>query len=230
MIAVGWYRIAVSIIGDRAEPTVIKILDQVLGLPAIVVYLIVGSLVFAEDAMLLGFVVPGETAAVLGGVAASRGHVSLALMCGVATVAAIIGDSVGYTVGLHFGGRLLSMRPLRRRERRIDAVRATLARSGGPAVFLGRFVAFVRSAMPFLAGTSRMRYSRFLAYDAAACLVWSVGSVLLGYLAGGSYAAVERTFGRATALLFAAAAAIGAIGWYIRQHRRGYHRADMDSA
>jgi len=76
---------------------------------------------------------------------------------------------------------------------RIDAARAVLARRGGRAVFLGRFVAFLRAVMPFLAGTSHMRYWRFLAYNAAGGLVWGIGCVLLDYLAGNSYAAIERT-------------------------------------
>jgi membrane protein DedA with SNARE-associated domain len=65
--------------------------------------------------------------------------------------------------------------------------------------------------MPFLAGTYRMRYPRFLAYNAAGGLVWGVGSVLLGFLAGNSYAAIEKTFGRAVALIAAALVVAGLI-------------------
>ena len=125
------------------------ILDQVLGLQGPVVYLIVGLLVFAEDAVFVGFVLPSETAAVLGGIAASRSHVSLTLMCILVVVAAIAGDSVGYGIGVRSGTRLLADKAWRRRAKRIDAARATLARRGGPAVFGSRFVAFLRAAMPF---------------------------------------------------------------------------------
>lgn len=197
-----------------------KILDQVLGLHGPVVYLIVGLLVFAEDALFVGFVLPGETAAILGGVAASRHNVSLALMCVTVVLAAIVGDSLGYEIGARYGTRLLSLKVLRRRKDRIDAARATLARRGGPAVFGGRFVALLRAVMPFLAGTSHMRYPRFLAYNAAGGLAWGIGSVLLGYLAGNSYTAVEHTFGRATALIAAALVVIAILVWSIRRHRR----------
>jgi membrane protein DedA with SNARE-associated domain len=199
---------------------VTKILDQLLGLHGAVVYLIVGVLVFAEDALFVGFVLPGETAAILGGVAASRGNVSVTLMCVIAVFAAIVGDSVGYEIGARYGTRLLSLRVLRRRGERIDAARATLARRGGPAVFGGRFVAFLRAVMPFLAGTSHMRYRRFLAYNAAGGLAWGLGSVLLGYLAGNSYTAIEKTFGRAVGLVAAALVVIGVIVWSVRRHRR----------
>src|SRR5258708_7544195 len=87
-----------------------QILDQILSAPAWAVYLVVGLLVFAEDALFVGFVLPGETAAVLGGVAASRGHVDVFAMCLIVVGAAIIGDSVGYAVGRHFGPRVLQVR------------------------------------------------------------------------------------------------------------------------
>jgi membrane-associated protein len=195
-------------------------LDQLLGLHGTIVYLIVGLLVFAEDALFVGFVLPGETAAILGGVAASRGHVSLILMTAVVVLSAVVGDSVGYEIGARYGTRLLSVRVLRRRAARIGAARATLARRGGPAVFAGRFVAFLRAVMPFLAGISRMRYRRFLAYNATGGLAWGLGCVLLGYLAGNSYAAIERTFGTAAALAAAALALFGIVFWSIRRHRQ----------
>jgi membrane protein DedA with SNARE-associated domain len=99
-----------------------------------------------------------------------------------------------------------------------------LARRGGPAVFLGRFVAFLRAIMPFLAGTSRMPFRRFLAYNAAGGLTWGVGSVLLGYLAGNSYTTIEKTFGRIAALAAAALVLAGILAWRIRRHRRDRDR------
>jgi membrane-associated protein len=197
-----------------------KILDQLLGLHGTIVYLIVGLLVFAEDALFVGFVIPGETAAILGGVAASRQQVSVVAMCAVVVLAAIVGDSVGYEIGARYGARLLSLRILRRRKDRIDAARVTLARRGGPAVVGGRFVAFLRAVMPFLAGASHMRYRRFLAYNAAGGLVWGTGSVLLGYLAGNSYTTLEHTFGRATAIIAAALVVAGLVVWSFRRHNR----------
>ncbi|MDT5025315.1 MAG: rane-associated protein [Micromonosporaceae bacterium] len=196
-----------------------RILNQLLGLHGVVVYVIVGGLVFAEDALFIGFLLPGETAAILGGVAASRGNVSVTVVCLVVVVAAIVGDSVGYEIGARYGTRLLSLRILRRRQDRIDAARETLARRGGPAVFVGRYVAFLRAVIPFLCGISHMPYWRFLAFNAAGGLTWGIGSVLVGYLAGNSYAAIERTFGRAVALVVAALVVIGLVVWIIRRHR-----------
>jgi membrane-associated protein len=198
---------------------VTRILGQLLGLHGVVVYVLVGVLVFAEDALFIGFLLPGETAAIIGGVAASRGNVSLTLMCFVVVVAAIVGDSIGYEIGARYGTRVLSLRALRRRQSRIDAARATLASRGGPAVFIGRFVAFLRAIMPFLAGLSHMPYPRFLALNAAGGVIWGIGSVLLGYLAGNSYTVIERTFGRTVAVIAAAVVVVGLVVWSIRRHR-----------
>ena len=73
-----------------------RLVDPILNLHGLPAYAIVALLAFGEAAFLLGFVLPGETAVILGGVLAYRGHVSLPVIIIVATVAAITGDSVGY--------------------------------------------------------------------------------------------------------------------------------------
>ena len=72
-----------------------SLIDHILGVPGVLVYVLVGLLVFAEDALFVGFVIPGETAAVLGGVAASRGHVTPPLMIRIVGVAPRGGDTRG---------------------------------------------------------------------------------------------------------------------------------------
>jgi membrane-associated protein len=195
------------------------LLSRLQDLPAAAVYAIVGLLVFAEDALFIGFVLPAETAAILGGVSASLGHVPLPGIAGVVVAAAILGDTVGYEVGRHLGPRLRQTRLLRRHEQRLDRAAEALARRGGAAVFTGRFVAFFRATMPALAGAAGMPYSRFLAYNAAGGIVWGLGAVLLGFLAGHSYAAVERTAGRAVALAVLALALVALVAWRIRRRR-----------
>lgn len=194
-------------------------LDQILSASPWIVYVTVAALVFAEDALFVGFVLPGETAAVLGGVSASRGHVELAAMCAVVVIAAIVGDSVGYEVGRHFGPRILQIRPLRRHQSRLAEAQSFLARRGGSAVFLGRFIAFFRAVMPALAGISRMPYRRFLTFNAAGGFVWGITFVCLGYFAGNSYARIEQVVGRDAALAVLALALVALLVWRIRRSR-----------
>ena len=149
-------------------------------------YVIVGFLAFAEAALLVGFFIPGETAVVIGGVLAGLGAVNLEVMMVVVVVCAIVGDSVGFEVGKRAGPYLLERRPLKGNA----AVRRTmgmLEHYGGPAVFLGRFVAFARALIPGLAGMSGLRYRVFLFYNAIGGIIWGVGYTLLGYAVGLSF-------------------------------------------
>ncbi|MEU6894870.1 DedA family protein [Streptomyces sp. NPDC046557] len=196
------------------------ITDWLGGLSGPVVYAVVGALVFAEDALFFGFVLPGETAVVLGGVLASQGKVSVWWLALVVVFAAITGDSVGYEIGRHFGPRILDTRPLRRHQARVGKARELIRNRGAAAVFLGRFIAFFRAMMPALAGTSRMPYRRFLLFNVLGGLTWGIGFTALGYFAGTAYTRVESLIGRAIALLLAALVAVALIVWHIRRRHR----------
>lgn len=199
-------------------------IDGLLNVSPIVAYVAVFCLVFAEDAIFVGFVIPGETAAVLGGVVASRGEVQLGSMMALVVLAAIIGDSVGYEVGKHLGTRLVKTKVLARYSGKVENAQEFLRRKGGSAVFLGRFTAFLRAVMPALAGTSRMPYGRFLTYNAAGGIVWGIGFVLLGFLAGNSYEAVAQAVGRDLAVVIAAVAVAALVAWHLRSRRRQQRR------
>jgi membrane-associated protein len=196
-----------------------SLVERVLGLHGLAIYLTVGLLVFAEDAVFVGFVVPGETAAILGGVAASRGNASVILVCVIVVVAAILGDNIGYLLGRRYGVRLLQTSVLRRRERRVERARRFLLDHGGPAVLAGRYIAFLRAVIPFLAGTVRLGYGRFLTYNVIGGVTWGIGSVLLGFLAGNSYQQIEKALGPATAAIVGIVVVAAVIAWTIRRHR-----------
>jgi membrane-associated protein len=196
-----------------------ELVNQILSAPTWTVLALVALIVFVEDALFVGFVIPGETAAILGGVAASLGHAPLVAVIAVVMVAAIVGDSVGYEVGRQMGSRILSLPILNKRHRRLDDAQDFLARRGGAAVFLGRWVAFFRAVMPALAGTARMPYPKFLVYNAAGGITWGTAVVLAGYFAGQSYAKVEATLGRDAALIILAVALVTLFVWRIRKHR-----------
>jgi membrane-associated protein len=198
--------------------------DHILQAPAWAVLGLVGLVVFAEDALFVGFVLPGETAALLGGVAASRGHVSVTAVIVTVIAAAIVGDTVGYEIGRQLGVRLLQLSIFDKHRDRLDDAQDFLARRGGSAVFLGRWVAFFRAVMPALAGTARMRYLKFLAYNAAGGIVWGLAVVLAGFLAGKSYVKVEHTAGPIAAAAVAAIAVIAIVVWRVRKHHN--ERAD----
>ena len=201
-----------------------RLVESILGLPEWLILLVTGLLVFCEDALFVGFVLPGETAAVLAGAAARLGHVSLAGVLLVVVAAAITGDTVGYEIGRLAGPRLLRLRVLARHRTRLDDAQAFLVRRGGSAVFLGRWVAFFRAVVPALAGIARMRYPVFLAFNGAGGIAWGVTVVLLGYAAGASYARVEQILGRDAAFVVLAVVIVALVARHIRKHRADKRR------
>lgn len=195
------------------------VIEHLLGAPAWVVYVVVGLVVFAEDALFVGFVLPGETLAILGGATASLGHTHLTVVMTIVVLAAVVGDSAGYEVGRIAGPRLLTLPLLRRHESRLHDAQDVVRRRGGPAIFLGRWTAFFRAVTPALAGLSGMRYRTFLPWNALGGLAWGGAAVTAGYLAGVSYQRVEKWLGAGAAAVVVAVAVIGLVVWQVRKRR-----------
>ena len=137
---------------------------------------------FGEAAAFLGFVLPGETSLLIGGLLAAEGVWPLwAFMLG-AIFAAITGDSVGYEVGKHFGPRITESRLGKIvGEKRWRIAEHIFDKYGGWAIFFGRAQALLRALVPALAGMHRVPYKTFLKYNAAGGTVFSAIVVGLGY-------------------------------------------------
>lgn len=187
--------------------------------PPAAAYAIIAALVFGEAAVFIGFVLPGETAVVIGGFLASISRLNIAAVCVLVVVCAIVGDSVGYEVGRLFGPRIVASKLFRKHEARLEKARTMLRVRGGPAVFLGRFTAFFRAVMPGLAGLSQMRYRTFLVWNALGGLAWGIGYALIGYFAGASYQAVAGTIGKDAAIGVGVIVVVALIVWIIRRRR-----------
>jgi len=199
---------------------IIRLLDPILNLHGWEAYSLVGALVFAEASILIGFVFPGETAVILGGVVAARGHINIVALIVLVVACGIGGDSVGYLVGQKWGHRLLQIRFLQKRQRALDLVLDQLNRRGAIAVFLARFTAFLRAVVPGLAGMSSMPYRIFLPANAAGGLVWGTAFCLLGYLVGNAYARVEHLSGIASDVLLGLIA-VAIVALVLRHRLRG---------
>lgn len=188
-------------------------------------YLIAGALAFAEAAIMIGFVLPGEIALLVAGYFCRYGTLEVWIMAAIAVVCAIVGDSVGFEFGRHFGP------PVRRSrvgrfigESRWSTVDAFLHRHGGKAIFLGRLTALLRALMPSMAGMSGMRYRTFLVWNAAGGLVWGAGCVFLGYAFASALNTVSSYL---TWLPLAILAAVAAGYLVIHVRRRRRERAEL---
>jgi membrane-associated protein len=158
------------------------------GLPPGWAYAAAALLLAAEVGFPFGLFVPAATVLMTTGVLAGTGQLDLVVALLATTAGALAGDSVGYWEGRLWGprartGRLAARIGRRRWERAESLVR----RGGGTAITLGRWTPFVRTLVPRLAGASGIPYARFLPFNAVGVVVWVPGSVLVGYLAHGSF-------------------------------------------
>ena len=190
-----------------------------IGLHGWAAYLVIAALVFGETALFVGFVLPGEIAAVLGGVLASRGHVSLPLLIMVVVLAAVAGPFVGYEIGRRLGDRLFASKALSRVRGGTERARTVLSNRGGVAVLLGRFLAIVRAIMPAAAGAAAVRYRTFAFYNVLGGLIWGAGYCALGYLAGSAYAVVAGRVGSGLAIAIGIVVVVAVAVWAVRRHR-----------
>jgi|SRR3954452_7238344 membrane-associated protein len=195
------------------------VLDAIRSVPPVLAYAIIALLVFGEAAFFLGFVVPGETAVLVGGFLASQAHLDIVTLIVVVVISAILGDSVGYEVGKHVGPRVLRLGIFQKHRHRIEKAQTMLRRRGGPAVFLGRWTAFFRAVMPGIAGLSHMRYRVFLVWNALGGLAWGVTFSLVGYFAGASYQKVASTIGEGAAVVVAVLVIAALVVWRVRRDK-----------
>jgi membrane-associated protein len=156
-------------------------------------YLIAAFFVFAEAAILLGIVIPGETALLVAGYFCHSNLLRLWLMVPIAVIAAIAGDSVGFEFGRKFGPQIRESTLGRRvGETRWQTADDFLQRHGGKAVFLGRMTALLRALTPSVAGMSGLRYRTFFILNAVGGVLWGAGCVLLGYAFASALHRVEQ--------------------------------------
>ena len=150
---------------------------------------LLAAIVFAETGLLVGFFLPGDSLLFMAGFLASEagGHVlpPLPITAAVAFIAAVVGDQVGYLIGLRIGPSLFS-RPGSRLFNPLNAVRAQafFDRRGPSALVLARFIPIVRTFVPVIAGVGRMRYRTFLTYNIVGAAIWGIGVTTLGYFLG----------------------------------------------
>lgn len=189
-------------------------------------YLLVFAGATLESAAMLGLLVPGEALVLAAGFFAAQGSFDLDVLIWVVGGGAALGDSLGYELGrrmgrdaaTRYGGRIGVT------DERLKRAEAFFERHGGASVLLGRFIGFARALVPFVAGTARMPYRRFLPWNLVGAALWSVTMVLLGYSLGNSWHQVESWIGRASAIL----GSLLLLAWALHERRRWQHLIPLE--
>lgn len=147
--------------------------------------LLVSAIVFAESGLLIGFFLPGDSLLFTAGFLSAQGHMNIYILVTAVTIAAIVGDSVGYNIGKHAGKRIFKREDslLFHKDHIVRAEKFYEAH-GGKAIILARFVPVVRTFAPVVAGIGTMHYRKFLMYNIVGALAWASGITILGHWLG----------------------------------------------
>lgn len=158
-------------------------LAELEGLTAGTVYVVLFSFVFIESGLLVGFFLPGDSILFAAGLLAAEdgSGLSLPLLAAGVFVAAVAGDAVGYWTGRRLGRPWL-LRKAGRAARHVHRAERFYERYGWWAVVIARFIPWIRTFTPIVAGVARMSYPRFLSANLVGASVWGSGLVLLGFV------------------------------------------------
>lgn len=163
------------------------LLDVVQGVDPVLRTLLAGLGIMLETSVLIGLLVPGDTVVIIASTAVEGPLEYFALVIAV-VIGALIGESIGFALGRWFGPRIQHSRIGRRiGEENWHRAQRYLDRRGGVAVFISRFLPVLHSLVPLTVGMSTMRYQRFMAWTAPACVIWAFAYVSVGTFAAGGY-------------------------------------------
>jgi membrane-associated protein len=192
--------------------------EQFASISPILVYVIIGAIVFVETGILLGFFLPGDSVLFSAGlVAAAHGEVNILILVTVIFIAAFVGDQVGFVLGRKIGRPYLEKHKGPKIQKMIEKSERFYEQTGWWAVVAARFFPWIRTFVPPIAGASHMNYYKFLSANALGALLWGVGITLAGYYA----AAIPwvKTSSYAIAAFFITASVVSSLVSY-RRHRQ----------
>jgi membrane-associated protein len=156
-------------------------------------YVVLVTIVFTETGLLVGFFLPGDSLLITAGLVAAAGGLNIWWLNGLLIIAAILGDSVGYTIGWRVGPRLFAReKSLLFNPRHVERTRRFYERHGAKTIVIARFVPIVRTFAPVVAGVGQMRYRRFLLYNVLGGVGWVLSMTGAGYLLGRAVPNIDR--------------------------------------
>jgi len=176
--------------------TVLDLLHRVYDVEAIIRWggvLMLVAIVFAETGLLFGFFLPGDSLLVTAGVFAAAGHLNIGTVLVLCTVAAVVGDQLGYYIGYRTGPRIFRREDsLLFKRKHLLRARDFYERHGGKTIILARFVPIIRTFAPVVAGVGQMEYRRFVTFNVVGGFGWVWSMSLLGYSLGRMVPDIDR--------------------------------------
>ena len=142
-------------------------------------------IVFVETGLLIGFFLPGDSLLVTAGLFAARGDIAVLPLIVALSIAAVLGDTVGYNIGKRSGPRLFTRADsLFFNKKHLVTTKEFYDRHGPFTIVIARFVPIIRTFAPVVAGIGAMEYKRFISYNVVGGVGWVLSMVLGGYFLG----------------------------------------------
>lgn len=188
------------------------------------VYVILFMIIFIETGVVIMPFLPGDSLLFAAGMMAAQfpNDLNIVILIVVMLIAAILGDTLNYTIGKKFGDQALKVKIFGKnfvKEEHIDETHKFYEKYGSKTIVLARFVPIVRTLAPFVAGIGRMAYKTFLTYNVLGAILWVVGVTLIGYTLG-NVAIIRDNFEKVVlGIIFVSVLPI--IFGYIKEKRAG---------
>ena len=187
------------------------------------VYGLLFLIVFVETGLVVMPFLPGDSLLFLVGALGSSGAISLPIAIGVLLCAAIAGDQVNYSIGRGIGPRVFRWEQSRWFNRQaFDRAHAFYERYGGVTIILARFMPFIRTFAPFVAGVSEMSRRGFTAFNVVGAVLWIMSLTLAGYLFGNIPFVKDNLTKFIWALILVPGAVVMLAAWKSRRSGNGY--------
>ncbi|HYF04705.1 MAG TPA: VTT domain-containing protein [Patescibacteria group bacterium] len=148
-------------------------------------YLGLFGIVFAESGLFIGFFLPGDSLLFTAGFLASQNYLNIVWLIVIIFTAAVIGDNVGYYFGQYSGPKIFKKpESLFFKPEYLHKAQAFYEQHGGKTIILARFMPFVRTFAPIVAGAGRMDHKKFVFYNIVGGAIWTLSMLLGGYFLG----------------------------------------------
>jgi membrane-associated protein len=178
-------------------------------------YAVLTAIVFTETGLLVGFFLPGDSLLVTAGLLASQDFLNVYAMGALLSVAAIAGDSVGYSIGRATGPRIFTREDsLFFNKKHLMRAHNFYQRHGGKTIVLARFMPIIRTFAPVVAGVGRMEYRAFVTYNIAGGLLWVWSMLFTGYFLGRYIPGIEDHVEIVILVVIFLSILPGIIGWW----------------
>jgi membrane-associated protein len=181
-------------------------------------YVVIAGIIFIETGLLVGFFLPGDSLLFSAGlVAAARDDINIAFLVFAVFLAAFIGDQVGYVIGRKIGRPYLEKHKSKRMIKMLERSERFYERYGWWSVVIARYIPWVRTFVPPIAGAVKMNYYKFLSANALGALLWGAGITLAGFYSGSIPWVKDISY--ALAAFFITASLLSALINYLREKR-----------